>query len=316
MLKDYKDVQSAKDKKKLTLLLVPHNGKNIHSIEIHLFLLVTIVLFCIALVVFAVYSLFAFTNSNLDYRTSLQTLKKQDRDIELLSTEIEKTRNLNNQFVSELGRTSKLINYNGTNENEEQLLSGDLSQVLSLSSQEGSGADSTEALIVLQQKISNSIPILEKANTILDNQQNFLKEIPIYIPVRNANISMEWGPNIHPVFGYWYIHKGIDFAANPGTPIYAAADGVVTFVSYDEGYGNHVYISHNFGFKTHYSHMKSTIVKKGEVVSQGQVIGTVGSTGIVTGPHLDFQIYLGSELIDPGRYIRYLTDYSRPKGTR
>ena len=316
MLRNYKNTKSTKEKRKLTLLLVPHSGKNILSVEINIFLLISLLIVVLMLVVFSLYSIVSFSNRNLNYHKSIQVLKEQNENVELLSKEIEKTRNLNNQFLSELDKTSKLINYNN-NGNTEQLLSGDLSQTLTLSSQaNNSGGDSTTSLIVLQQKISNSIPILEKANTILDNQQSFLKDIPIYLPVRNANISMEWGPNIHPVFGYWYIHKGIDFAANPGTPIYAAANGVVTFVNYDEGYGNHVYISHKFGFKTHYSHMKTFLVKKGEIVSQGQIIGTVGSTGIVTGPHLDFQMYLGSELIDPGRYIRYIQDYVRPKGTR
>lgn len=305
-----------KDKKKLTLMFVPHNGKNIYSIELNFYFLCTIALGLILLIGSAVFVYFKGFNSLLNYNSSIQAYEEQNRDIELFSEEVKKTNALNNQFIAELDKTTRLINTSVVDDKDRGLVPGDLAEALTLTSREESGFDEALPFILLQQKISSSLPVLKKVNDVLESQRKFLKEIPIFLPVKNAKVSMEWGPNIHPVYGYWYLHKGIDLAALPGTPIYAVADGAVTFIGSDGSYGNNVYISHKYGFKTHYSHMKNIWVYKGQSVTQGQVIGTVGSTGVATGPHLDFQIYLGDEIIDPGQYIRYIKNYERPKGNR
>lgn len=96
----------------------------------------------------------------------------------------------------------------------------------------------------------------------------------------------------HPVLKYVRPHLGIDYAAPTGTPVSSVADGVITFVGWKGGYGNFVEISHSSGYVTTYGHLSrfSSIAKRGRRVSQGQVIGYVGMTGIATGPHLDFRI--------------------------
>ncbi len=98
-------------------------------------------------------------------------------------------------------------------------------------------------------------------------------------------------------------HNGIDIAAKPGTPIYAPAMGTVTYSATRSGYGNYIMIDHGNGYVTTYAHMTARNVNEGDVVLQGDLIGTVGSTGRVTGPHLHFEILLDGKYVDPMLYI-------------
>ncbi|MBR5536205.1 MAG: peptidoglycan DD-metalloendopeptidase family protein [Clostridia bacterium] len=98
-------------------------------------------------------------------------------------------------------------------------------------------------------------------------------------------------------------HNGIDLAADPGTPIYAPAKGTVIFSDTRSGYGNYIIIDHGDGFTSTYAHMTSRFVEEGCEVKQGDLIGTVGSTGRVTGPHLHFEILYNGDFVDPMDYI-------------
>ena len=137
-------------------------------------------------------------------------------------------------------------------------------------------------------------------------ESNLFKDIPNIWPVKNPNahISMMFGPNIHPITGQWYIHKGIDFSTwRQGDPIMAAANGQVVTVGYDNSFGNYVVIRHKHGMYTRYAHMSVALTKKGTFVNQGDVIGRIGNTGITTGPHLHYEVHIGSDVVDPGKYI-------------
>ncbi|WP_265587352.1 M23 family metallopeptidase [Sphingomicrobium arenosum] len=114
-----------------------------------------------------------------------------------------------------------------------------------------------------------------------------------------ARISSGFGMRRHPILRYKRMHKGIDFAATRGTPIQAAADGVVIRSGRAGGYGNQVRIRHEDGTVTSYSHMARLSVAAGTRVAQGDVIGTVGSTGLSTGPHLHYEVHQGGRAVDP-----------------
>ncbi|MFT5313585.1 MAG: murein DD-endopeptidase MepM/ murein hydrolase activator NlpD [Paraglaciecola sp.] len=93
----------------------------------------------------------------------------------------------------------------------------------------------------------------------------------------------------HPVQKRWKAHRGVDYAANRGTPVMAAGDGKVIRASYDKYNGHHVFIQHGEKYVTKYLHFTKRKVKRGQQVKQGQVIGTVGSTGLASGPHLHYE---------------------------
>ncbi len=118
-------------------------------------------------------------------------------------------------------------------------------------------------------------------------------------PVDGARLSSGFGMRLHPILGYSRLHKGIDFAASYGTPIMAAASGVVEAAFYHRGYGNFVRLKHSGGYGTGYAHMSRFTVRPGQRVEQGQVIGFVGSTGLSTGPHLHYEVYVNGKAVDP-----------------
>jgi murein DD-endopeptidase MepM/ murein hydrolase activator NlpD len=115
---------------------------------------------------------------------------------------------------------------------------------------------------------------------------------------------MGFGPMVHPITGQWYVHKGIDMSTwRSGDPIHVAANGQVVTVAYDMGYGNNVIVKHKHGIYTRYAHMNTIRVTKGQFVSQGDVIGTIGNTGVTTGPHLHYEVHIGSDVVDPVKYL-------------
>lgn len=118
-------------------------------------------------------------------------------------------------------------------------------------------------------------------------------------PTTGYNVTSQWGYRIHPIFGVQKFHSGIDIAVNSGEPIYAAASGTVVTAVYSSSYGNYVMISHGNGYYTLYAHMTNYIVTTGQSVTQGQVIGYVGSTGWSTGPHLHYEVRVNGSTIDP-----------------
>jgi murein DD-endopeptidase MepM/ murein hydrolase activator NlpD len=113
-------------------------------------------------------------------------------------------------------------------------------------------------------------------------------------PINGARISSNFGTRKHPISGYTRLHKGTDFAAPTGTPIYAAGNGTVERASRNGGYGNYIRIEHPRGYETAYAHLSRYAkgIKAGKKVKQGDVIGYVGSTGASTGPHLHYEVYI------------------------
>jgi murein DD-endopeptidase MepM/ murein hydrolase activator NlpD len=126
------------------------------------------------------------------------------------------------------------------------------------------------------------------------------------LPITGALISSGFGWRVHPVTGERRLHKGIDFAAPTGTPIFAAADGMVTDAGWtDGGYGNIVELRHSDGSVTLYAHTNRVYVSKGQVVNKGQAIAEVGTTGRSTGPHLHFEVQPdGKNAVDPMDYLQ------------
>ena len=119
-----------------------------------------------------------------------------------------------------------------------------------------------------------------------------------------GTLTSPFGMRLHPVLGYYRMHNGIDLAAAQGTPIYATRAGKVTTCSYQAGgAGNYVSINHLDGFSSIYMHMTHYVVSPGQSVSQGQLIGYVGSTGISTGPHLHFGISYAGTYVNPLAYV-------------
>lgn len=127
-----------------------------------------------------------------------------------------------------------------------------------------------------------------------------IKKSLLATPVNAAHITSGFGMREHPLLGYTKFHKGVDFGATTGTPILAAGNGTVEFKGWKNGYGNFVMIKHNNTYETAYGHMsKFGKINVGSRVTQGQVIGYVGMTGMATGPHLHYEVHMNGVQVNP-----------------
>lgn len=145
----------------------------------------------------------------------------------------------------------------------------------------------------------------ERANAILDQMDRInlyriaAERAPFDIPVKSGfRYTSGFGPR------WGRMHNGLDFAASIGTPIYATADGVVTFAGWSSGYGRLVKIQHDFGLETRYAHQSQIRVRVGQRVSRGDRIGDIGNSGRSTGPHLHYEVRVGGSPVNPMTYIR------------
>ena len=148
-------------------------------------------------------------------------------------------------------------------------------------------------------------------------------------PVDGAHETSGFGLRLHPILGYSRLHQGTDFGAPTGAPIMAAAAGKVTFAGWHGGHGNYVQVLHRPGLMTAYGHMSRFAVKPGATVVQGQVIGFVGSTGLSTGPHLHYEVWVNQKPVDPtnikftggttlagGEMAKFGTEMARMRGLK
>jgi murein DD-endopeptidase MepM/ murein hydrolase activator NlpD len=130
-------------------------------------------------------------------------------------------------------------------------------------------------------------------------RERMIAALPSLNPV-GGSISAGYGWRVNP----WpEFHRGLDLAANYGTPVHAAADGIVTSAGWDGGFGNKVDVNHENGYHTWYAHLSRFAVSAGMRVRKGDVIAYVGATGEATGPHLHYQVMLGGQAIDPAPYL-------------
>ena len=132
---------------------------------------------------------------------------------------------------------------------------------------------------------------------------------PFALPVKSAfRFTSGFGYRRDPKGAGIRMHQGTDFAASTGTPIYATADGVVTFANWDSGYGRAIRIQHDFGIETLYGHLSQIRVSQGQKVSRGDRIGDMGSSGRSTGTHLHYEVHTGGHAVNPMTFIRAAQD--------
>ncbi len=137
---------------------------------------------------------------------------------------------------------------------------------------------------------------------LLSERQNLLAATPNIRPARGWSTS-KFGYRMSPFTGRASFHSGLDLAAAPGSPVFAPADGVISFVGYDDGYGKQVAIDHGYGVTTRYGHLSTSYVQMGQRVARWDVVAAVGSSGRSTGPHLHYEVRVNGVPRNPALYI-------------
>ncbi len=123
------------------------------------------------------------------------------------------------------------------------------------------------------------------------------------VPLDSVHTISSFGLRKHPILHVWKLHEGIDYGAMIGTPVYATADGLVTFSGYDPITGQYIKIEHGYGYTTLYGHLSRRLVVEGEKVRKGQLIGYVGNSGRSDGPHLHYEVRVYGQHVNPVLFI-------------
>jgi len=165
------------------------------------------------------------------------------------------------------------------------------------------GNELAKTLNNISARINYQFASYNEIENLIKNQGQKLACIPAIQPVSNRDldrIASGFGMRIDPVYGTVKMHKGLDFTAPQGTPIYATGNGTIEVAGQTgDGFGNHVVINHGYGYETLYGHMYKVKVKIGEKVKRGEVIGWVGSSGKSTGPHCHYEVHINGQEVDP-----------------
>jgi murein DD-endopeptidase MepM/ murein hydrolase activator NlpD len=164
-------------------------------------------------------------------------------------------------------------------------------------------ADFSEKLTVLSRQVENRNDMLGVLEAQLFEQAVKKKLMPTMMPVRASYNPSGFGRRVDPFTGQWAMHEGIDFIADKGSPIVAAAAGIVMFAGLHPQYGYMVDIDHGNDLVTRYAHSSKLLVRDGDVVQRGRKIAEVGSTGRSTGPHLHFEVRFRGVAQNPGKFL-------------
>jgi hypothetical protein len=160
-----------------------------------------------------------------------------------------------------------------------------------------------ENLDALMRRASMLESSFDAARDSLDSHVAALTHYPSILPAKGWQTSGWSVQRMHPIFHQELPHPGIDIAAPLGTPIFAAANGTVTAVYINGGYGLMVVVNHGRGLVTRYAHCSKAVVKKGQKVARGEKIAEVGKTGIATAPHLHYEVLEYGKAVNPKKYI-------------
>ena len=166
--------------------------------------------------------------------------------------------------------------------------------------------DGWKSLDQLTRSIYYASLSLDDTQDLAENKEEFSTVIPAIWPIDRTklkNVSSLYGMRVHPRYGYWKMHEGIDLSAPKGTPVYATGNAVVTRSSWQPGYGQLIELNHGFGYKTRYGHLSKRYVSPGDSVTRGQVIGEVGNTGVSSGSHLHYEVRFRDKTVNPIHYF-------------
>ena len=294
--------------RRYTVVLVPHSEKKVYNLHVSV-----LSVCCFFLVLAAILGTFLWYG--VSYRSTRGSLLDKDSRLKETQASLDQIRDELNHLLKEIKNFEPVLmstvsalgaDVAGTSK-ATKASAGDLSSFFDIKESLSGTIREVEDLRRFSEFLSSATPRIKEIGSLLNSQSALLTEIPSIWPIKGtfSHISMKFGTNENPFTGQYYIHKGIDLSTyRQGDPIVATANGQVVTVEFDQnGFGNNVIIQHNYGFYTRYAHMLSFRVRAGQRVQQGEVIGYIGNTGLSTGPHVHYEVHIGSEVRDPLNYM-------------
>jgi len=299
--------------RRYTLVFVPHSEKKVYNLHVTI-----LSICCFLLVVFGILGAFFWYGAS--YSNTMYAMSNKDNRLKDTQASLDQLRDETalllreaRNFENALSGVLSALGINNKN-NISQNKSGDLTSFLGINEAPAGLLPEVNDIRRFSAYLSQTVEPITEVGSLLNSQSALLTEIPSIWPVRGGigNITMFFGQNIHPIFGQYYIHRGIDIATHRyGDPVVASADGQVVTAEFIYDYGNFILIRHKHGYYTRYAHLQNFRATVGQRVQQGDIIGYIGNTGISTGPHLHYEVHIGSDVVDPYRYVTIRSSLSR-----
>lgn len=261
----------------VTIMLIPHSNRKAINLKVpSIGILLSVLLWCIGTVY-----VFSMAVDAFEYKRMKKSLNYYSSQFMELRSTISSLKKAENELT-------RLFSF----KTREQVLKN-------LDTSDSGSLDMDS----LREQIKISMESIGEIKDFLSQQKDVFLSTPVGWPVA-GRVTSPFGERDHPKSGEPKFHTGIDIAAEPGTPVTATADGIVSFSGWSGGGGNLAVIEHGFGFSTYYAHNRMVVVKVGQKVKRGDVIGYVGSTGNSTGPHLHYEIIRSGKVVNPITYIQ------------
>ncbi|MBN1410075.1 MAG: M23 family metallopeptidase [Spirochaetales bacterium] len=305
-----------KGRQRFTVMFIPHSEKKIINFHISVFALVFLGVLVVVLVLgFFGFSTY-FTSWNEKYKSVSEDLKTSKQNLDRYDDEV---KDLSRVFTTFKNNMEDILAVIGSDSYRDIMQSGvgggDLSSFQTVDREKIKNMTEISELIMLRNYIDNMIDPLLKIYNVLLQQKELLVDIPNLWPIqsgtgrRMGNITTLFGPDEDPFTHTFRLHSGVDIAWSYGTPIIATANGDVYKIDNNpRGLGLNVIVRHKYGFTTRYGHMQKIVVSKGQHVSRGEIIGYMGSTGKSTGPHVHYEVWMGTQVVDPMHFLDIQSD--------
>jgi len=290
--------------RRYTVVFVPHSEKKVYNFHI-----TVLSMFCFILVIAGIAGVSVWNGlNNNELRNNTigkeKRLKEIQASLDQLRDETAMLNRVARGFEDALLNTLSIV---GSDTGERAPASGgDLGSIFNIRETPEGQLQEVDDIRRIAVNLNSAIEPLGQIHKAVESLGIIMTEIPSIWPIKGGlgHISMYFGQNINPFSGQYYIHRGIDLSTyRSGDPVVASADGQVVNVAYTEEFGNYITISHKHGYYTRYAHLLYARARVGQRVQQGDVIGYIGNTGLSTGPHLHYEIHVGSDVVDPYKYI-------------
>ncbi|THB68032.1 MAG: M23 family metallopeptidase [Spirochaetaceae bacterium] len=297
---------AASSNRSFTVMIIPHSHKKNVSIRINLYALVFVLtLFIVIAVAFFVLAAEYTAGDSLKQQELQAQADAKDR-LSRIIAQIGQVRQSAQRFEASVQRAADKIGLEDSGV-ESDSIDGDLGSVFGLQEvQEGDFRDLYD-LQYSRVAAENALETLEELYRTVEHQEDLLEDIPHLWPIESGRgvISSSFGPAFHNITSTWHINRGIAISASVGDRVRASGNGVVSRIDFDPaGKGWFIVLEHRYGFSTEYANLNRVFLAEGDRVSQGQVIGEVGSSGMVPSPQLGFYITIGSDVLDPSMFIQ------------
>ncbi len=293
-------------KQRFTVMFIPHSEKKIFNFRISVFSLIFLCILLTGVLVAFFFASTQFSGLSRLLSTKSSSLETTQASLEIIRDEITELRKVSRKFEDTLYTTLDTLGLENSTGGSAASATGDLSSFIDIEEQEEGVMRELSDIQSISTFLDESVSSLERITELLVSHGDLLVELPTLWPVKGGRgrVTNRFGPAEHPFTKKWYLHKGTDIAFQRGYPILATANGKVVENKFEPlGFGNYIVIRHKYGFFTKYAHLDRVYVKEGDMVTQGQKIGTLGSTGLSTGPHVHYEVRIGSQVVDPERYL-------------